>query len=355
MRVLALTRYERLGSSSRVRFYQYFPFLDAQGVEIQNAPLLSDEYIRGLYGGQPSDMAPIASAYARRVLWALRSRTFDLLWIEKEILPWLPAWVEYFLSRRIPYIVDYDDAVFHRYENHPSRIVRRFLSKKIDKVMHHSSMVIAGNDYLAESAFRAGVKQVEVLPSVVDVEQYPVKEAKTGLNIGWIGSPATAAFLTSLDAALRKVFKHSPDINLTLIGAGKVDPLSGINKTILPWNEETEISDLQTFDVGIMPLPDGPFERGKCGYKLVQYMASGLPVIASPIGVNRKIVDHGLNGFLASTDEDWFSAVMQLKNDLDKRQQMGFAGRKKVEQSYNLSVTAPRLLELFRRVVERNS
>ena len=164
LRVLALTRYERLGSSSRVRFYQYFPFLDTQGVEIQNAPMLSDEYIRRLYRGQSADMVSIASAYARRVLWALRSRTFDLLWIEKEILPWVPAWVEYFVSRRIPYIVDYDDAVFHRYENHPSRIVRGFLSKKIDRVMCYSSMVIAGNDYLAERAYRAGAKQVEVLP-----------------------------------------------------------------------------------------------------------------------------------------------------------------------------------------------
>jgi glycosyltransferase involved in cell wall biosynthesis len=187
------------------------------------------------------------------------------------------------------------------------------------------------------------------------VEQYPVKEAKTGLNIGWIGSPATAAFLTLLDAALKKVFEHSSDVSLTLIGAGKNDPLPGIKKMILPWDEERQITDLQTFDVGIMPLPDGPFERGKCGYKLVQYMASGLPVIASPIGANKKIVDHGINGFLAPTDDDWFNAFMQLKNDIAKRQQMGITGRKKAEQSYNLSVTAPRLLELFRRAVERNS
>lgn len=355
LRILALTRYKHLGSSSRVRFYQYFPFLDAQGVEIQNAPLLSDEYIRRLYSGQRADIASIIRAYTRRVLWLLRSRTFDLLWIEKEILPWLPAWVEYFLSRKIPYVVDYDDAVFHRYENHQSRIVRRFLSTKIDRVMRYSSLVVAGNDYLAERAYRAGAKRVKVLPSVVDVEQYPIKETtKTGLNIGWIGSPATVAFLTSLDAALRKVFEHSSDVSLTLIGAGKIDPLSGIKKTILPWREETEIADLQTFDVGIMPLPDGPFERGKCGYKLVQYMASGLPVIASPIGVNKKIVEHEINGFLASTGEEWFNAIMQLKNNIDKRQQMGLTGRKKAEQSYNLHVTAPRLFELFQRVVNRH-
>jgi glycosyltransferase involved in cell wall biosynthesis len=297
-------------------------------------------------------MVSIASAYTRRVLWALRSQTFDLLWIEKEILPWLPAWVEYLLSRRIPYIVDYDDAVFHRYEFHRNRVIRGFLSKKIDEVMRYSSLVIVGNDYLAERAYQAGSKRVEVLPSVVDVEQYPIKETNVGLNIGWIGSPATVAFLTSLDAALQKVFELSSDVSLTLIGAGKIDPLPGIKKSVLPWREETEMADLQTFDVGIMPLPDGPFERGKCGYKLIQYMASGLPVIASPIGVNKKIVEHDISGFLASTDNEWFNAITYLKNNLDRRKQMGIAGRKKAEENYNLDVTAPRLFELFQSVVE---
>ena len=104
-----------------------------------------------------------------------------------------------------------------------------------------------------------------------------------------------------------------------------------------------------------MPLHDGPFERGKCGYKLIQYMASGLPVVASPIGVNREIVENDINGYLASTESEWFDALYKLKTNMEKRQQMGLAGRKKVETDYNIHITAPRLLDFFQRVVEQNS
>jgi glycosyltransferase involved in cell wall biosynthesis len=354
LRILALTRYERLGSSSRVRFYQYVPYLASKGVEIQKAPLLSYDYIRRLYDGKRADMLSIFRAYVRRISWLLRSRTFDLLWIEKEILPWLPAWVEYLISAKLPYVVDYDDAVFHRYEFHQSSVIRALLRKKIDRVMRYSTLVIAGNDYLAERAKQAGAKWVEFLPSVVDVGNYPIKEVKPGLNIGWIGSPVTAPFLNFLQPVLKKLAEY-PEIRLTLIGAGNIDFLPEVSKTLLPWSEKKEIADLQTFDVGIMPLPDGPFERGKCGYKLIQYMASGLPVIASPVGVNKKIVEHNKNGFLASTDGEWFSAIMQLENNIEKRRQMGLAGRKQAEERYNLRVTAPQLVELFQNVVERNS
>lgn len=352
MRVLALTRYERLGSSSRVRFYQYFPYLKSAGMEIHGAPLLSDDYIRRLYDGQRADMVSIIRAYIRRISRLLRSRTFDLLWIEKEILPWLPVWAEHLLLSKLPCIVDYDDAVFHRYEYHSNWMIRNLLGKKIDRVMRSSTLVIVGNDYLAGRARQAGAKWVETLPSVVDVERYSVKKAKPGLNIGWIGSPATASFLNLLQLPLERAVRNS-EVQLTLIGAGKTDLLPGLNKTLLPWSEKTEISALQTFDVGIMPLPDGPFERGKCGYKLIQYMASGLPVIASPVGVNKEIVEQGKNGYLASTDYEWIEAIKQLSASIEKRQLMGLAGRKRAEENYNLHVTAPRLLKLFQNVVER--
>ena len=354
MRILALTRYERLGSSSRVRFYQYVPFLESKGVEIQIASLLTDEYIRGLYEGKRVNIVSIINVYIKRIAWLLRSRTFDLLWVEKEIFPWIPAWIELLISTKIPFIVDYDDAVFHRYEFHRSSLVRKLLGKKIDSVMRYSLLVVAGNDYLAQRAQQAGAKQVEIIPSVVNVEQYPVKKTKPGLNIGWIGSPATASFLNALQSPLERMVRYS-NVQLTLVGAGKIDPLPGVSKTLLPWHEATEIADLQTFDVGIMPLPDGPFERGKCGYKLIQYMASGLPVIASPIGVNQNIVDQGKNGYLASTDAEWIEALDQLKTHIEERQKMGLAGRKRAEESYNLRVTAPRLLEIFQNVVKRNS
>lgn len=349
MRILALTRYERLGSSSRVRFYQYVPYLESNGIDIQIASLLPDEYVRGLYAGKPVNLVSIINAYIKRVARLVRNKAFDLLWVEKEFLPWLPAWIEILFSSTLPYIVDYDDAVFHRYEFHQSSLIRTLLGKKIDNVMRNSKLVIAGNDYLAMRADQAGAKRIEILPSVVNVEQYPVKKAQPGLNIGWIGSPAAALFLNSIQAPLERAVESSK-VQLTLVGAGKKDPLPGVEKSFLPWQEATEIAVLQTFDVGIMPLPDGPFERGKCGYKLIQYMASGLPVIASPIGVNKKIVEQGKNGYLASTEAEWIDALNYLKTHVEAREKLGLAGRKKAVESYNLQVTAPRLLKIMENI-----
>jgi hypothetical protein len=121
---------------------------------------------------------------------------------------------------------------------------------------------------------------------------------------------------------------------------------------ILPWAEDTEVTLIQSMDIGVMPLPDTPWTRGKCGYKLIQYMACGLPVVASPVGVNRDIVEHGVNGFLAESDDEWRAAVDALLNDADLRRRMGAAGRKKVEEQYSLQVWGPRVAQMLRSVAE---
>jgi hypothetical protein len=177
MQILVLTRYERLGSSSRVRFYQYFSYLRAQNVKIIAAPFFDDGYVRNLYWGQRTSLTTVLWAYLKRLSILIRSSSFDLLWIEKELLPWLPAWFEMLLdSLKIPYVVDYDDAVFHRYDMHSAVLVRALLGHKIDHVMKHSRLVIAGNEYLAQRARQAGAHRVECLPSVVDVSQYSILE-----------------------------------------------------------------------------------------------------------------------------------------------------------------------------------
>ena len=349
MRVLALTRYERLGSSSRVRFYQYFPYLEAQGVEVVNAPFFSDEYVRGLYTGQPISSKQVLHAYLKRLSVLLNSAKYDLLWVEKELFPWIPAWFETLLHLlRIPYVADYDDAVFHRYDMHTSAFVRALLGHKIDRVMRHSALVIAGNEYLAERAKRAGAKRVEYLPSVVDVHGYALKQHYTDspFKIGWIGSPVTAPYLDVMRSALYKL-SHEANIHIMLIGAGDINPFPELPTTMLDWDENQELSIGEKFDVGVMPLVDGPFERGKCGYKLVQYMAAGLPIIASPVGVNSQIVTPGVNGYLAHSTDEWFGALRTLKNDAELRFKMGQAGRHRAEQKYNLQITAPKLLDLL--------
>lgn len=350
MRILALTRYERLGSSSRVRFYQYFPYLQAQGVEMESAPFFKNDYVQRLYKGETVNITSVLAAYFKRLLKLFRSSKYDLLWIEKELFPWLPAWAEAFLQTiRIPYIVDYDDAVFHRYDLHASPLVRSLLGRKIDHVMRHAALVVAGNEYLVERARQAGATRVEYLPSVVDVSRYKMEAnpaPSSQFRIGWIGSPITAPYLNQVRSAIEALSREA-NIHATLIGLGNVNPFPNTSTTILSWDEDLETTIGGMFDVGIMPLVEGPFERGKCGYKLVQYMAGGLPVIASPVGINTQMIEPGINGYLASTNEEWITALRTLLHDRQLMAAMGRAGRQKAEQKYNLQGTAPKLLELL--------
>ena len=349
MRVLLLTRYERLGSSSRVRFFQYIPYLTTHGMEIVPAPFFNDDYVRNLYAGHQISLKTVLSAYLKRLSALAGSTSFDLLWIEKELFPWMPAWFEtLFHILNIPYIVDYDDAIFHRYDRHGSLLVRALLGRKIDSIMRQASMVIAGNEYLAERAVKAGSKNVEYLPSVVDVSQYMMTEpiSNSIFRIGWIGAPITALYLDLMRDAIELLSQESK-VHLVLIGAGRIQPFPNVSMEILPWSEDIERGLSQKFDVGIMPLVDGLFERGKCGYKLIQYMASSLPVVASPVGVNQQIVEPRVNGYLAASSQEWFTALRDLRDDIQKRKMMGQAGRQKAEQMYNLQVTAPKLLTLL--------
>ncbi len=344
MKILLLTRYERLGSSSRMRFYQYLPYLESHGLEITSFPFFPDEYVRRLYAGRRQPIRLLAGAYLRRTAALRKARRFDLVWLEKEFLPWLPA----LPFSAVPYAVDYDDATFHRYDRHHSALVRRFLGKKIDAVMRRARLVVAGNAYLSDRARQAGARQVEILPTVVDMERYPPFQphGEPTFRIGWIGAPVTAGYLRLVQDALKQFLRNHPEAQLTLIGAQSPLNLDARVET-RPWHEASEAAELARFDLGIMPLPDEPFERGKCGYKLIQYMASGLPVVASPVGVNAEIVEDGINGFLVENQGSWLKALETLCADAGLRRRMGAAGRTRVEKGYSLEIAAPRLLELL--------
>jgi len=289
-----------------------------------------------------------------RRLWALTgTRQYQLVWIEKELFPWLPGWGERLLAATgVPYVLDYDDAVFHYYDRHRNPMVRAVLGRKIEKILPAAALCIAGNHYLAEFAEKWGARRVEIIPTVVDLERYSVPGPGRGdiFSIGWIGTPRTSKYLALIKPALREVCARG-EAKLVLIGAGPVQ-LEGIPVEIRDWSETSEVSDIQSIDVGIMPLADDCFERGKCGYKLIQYMACGKPVVASPVGVNRSIFQHGKNGFLAQSHNDWLHYLNTLKLDREKGSQMGMLARQEVEAKYCVQVTAPKLLKLLRGVVE---
>jgi hypothetical protein len=352
MKVLALTQYNRMGASSRLRFMQYLPLLESNGVEVYCEHLFSDRYLEALYAGQ-RDVRGILAAYKRRIRSLLKRTDADVIWLEKEALPWMPAAIEHsLLPRNIPLIVDYDDAVFHRYDSHSSALIRTILSKKIAQIMARANLVVVGNDYLRDYALVAGARCVEVVPTVIDADAYapcsmPMKDET--VTVGWVGTPETwrscvSSFLPEIRSALAGL-----DAHLMAVGAG-----SAANKAAgvitREWSEDREIGNIQEMDIGIMPLPNIPWMRGKCGYKLIQYMACGLPVIASPVGANRNIVDHGVNGLLAATPEEWATALNTLVNDINLRQQMGAKARALVQSQYSLQVQGPRIIDLLRSV-----
>ncbi len=353
-KVSVFTRYCEVGASSRIRAYQYRDFLEGNGFEVQISPLLDRDYLSFLYDRKQYDVRAVLRGIIQRVRELRSLKGSDLIWIEKELFPWLPSVAERLYCTGIPYILDYDDAVFHNYDLHSRWVIRKFLGRKIDSIMAGAAMVIVGNDYLAQRAREAGARRVEILPSVVNLANYPRIQQKKpdGLfTIGWIGSPSTAKHLLEAESVLKQVCRNRGG-KIVMIGASE-NPFSGLMATIREWDGEREAEEIGNFDVGVMPLPDNLWERGKCGFKLIQYMACGKPVVASPVGVNREIVVDGVNGFLASSHDEWVRALERLKSDPELRKTMGANGRRMVEEKYCLKVTAPRLHRLLLEAVGR--
>jgi glycosyltransferase involved in cell wall biosynthesis len=352
MRVAAFTKYDREAASTRQRVLQYLPHLQRAGIDVEVHPLLDADYVRSLASGTAPSKAAIAEAYARRFAQLLRQKEADLIWVYAELFPWLPAMVERLAFRSgKPVIYDFDDAFFHPYDDHPNRAVRGLLSGKLVPLIEGATAVCAGNAYLGDYAARFN-SSVAILPTVVDIDDYRPASglADRPLTIGWIGSPSTWGFVRPLLPLLAEMCR-TRGVLFSAVGAGsaaEVDRFDGL--TFTPWSEAGEIAAVQAMDIGIMPLPDEPWARGKSGYKLVQYMACGLPVVASPVGVNSSIIDEGATGFLARDPAEWRTALGRLIDDEDLRRSMGAKGRARAVEAYSLQAHAPRLVEIMRKV-----
>lgn len=348
MKILLLTRYGRRGASSRLRMLQYLPLFEAANIDCVVAPLIDDAMLLCKYRHGGYSLLELLSAYWRRIRALIGGRQFDVVWIEKEALPWFPAGFEIWLLRNVPYVLDFDDAVFHNYDLHPSVWVRHFYGRRIDRLMAGAHLVVAGNRYLADRAIAAGAQRVEVISTVVDLSRYLPKRAypfTTKPRIVWIGSPSTVQYLQDLAESFRALAQCQP-FTLRVIGGGALT-IPGVEVEALPWSEDTEAALIEECDIGIMPLKDTPWEQGKCAYKLIQYMACGLPTVASPVGANREVVLEGETGFFADTPYSWVEKMKTLLRDAALRQRFGQAGRARVESEYCLQRSAPKLVRLF--------
>jgi len=334
-----------MGASSRLRTLQYIPLLEKQGFEFTVQSLFDDTYLKNLYSHKERSKPVLGKLYFKRLLTLFTVKSYDIVWIEKEVFPYLPAFAEQvFALFDINYVVDYDDAIFHNYDLSSNKFVRFFLGNKIDKVMKNASYVFAGNRYLARRAKLAGSKRIQLVPTVVDHLRYKKNKQSVEdvLTVGWIGSPSTQKYVVEILPELLIAHQRHP-FRLLLVGATTDihKELKGLDVDVRNWHEQTEAELISTMDVGIMPLKDGPWEKGKCGYKLIQYMACGVPVVASDVGVNCEIVENEKAGLLAKKKSDWSDALLKLLESTELRENCGKAGRSIVENKYSIAVQMP--------------
>lgn len=348
MKVLYLTKYSRNGASSRLRSYQYFPFLEAKGISIVVRPFFDEDYLLHLYSGKRIAKRKLMLFYLRRFFVLFSIYKYDKIVIEKELFPYFFSWFEKILwLLQVHYIVDYDDAIFHNYDLSNSKLIFFLLKNKIDNVMKYSGCVVAGNDYLVERAKNSSANKIVMIPTVIDVTAYKEqnKRANSKVIIGWIGSPSTFKYVKKYSFVFYKILQNK-NVELHIVGATE-DLGLGVNVKYLKWTEESEVALISNFDIGIMPLENTPWELGKCAYKLIQYMGCGIPVVASAVGMNKVVVDEGINGFLVRAEEEWVGKLNQLIGDSSLRKQLGKMGRKKVELQFSLQGNCTKVLSVL--------
>lgn len=246
-------------------------------------------------------------------------------------------------------IFDFDDAVMFREQKFQQPLSGRSFQKFL-RTMNHCAAAVAGNDFLACFA-NACVQQVAVLPTAIDLTKYKLKKPSDGLGltIGWVGLSDGLPYLEHIQPALRRLTERFPGIKLKVI-SDKPLQLDGVVVENETWRAETEQANLASFDIGIMPLWDSLWTRGKCGYKILQYMGVGTAVVASAVGANNQIVNHGENGFLATTQDDWVRSISALVENAELRNNVGRRGRELVEHSYSLEAFANAYVKLMRAV-----
>ncbi len=248
-------------------------------------------------------------------------------------------------------VFDLDDAVMLRPTGR-RRHWSPFRALRFARTVSQSSLFLAGNRYLADRAPRR--VPVRIRPTPVDCDRYFPRETwpARGRLVGWIGTEATLPYLLDVIPALRALARRREDVALRVIGPSPPE-IPGLRVERVPFSERKEADDLRALDVGILPLPDDPWTRGKCAFKALQYMAAGLPVVASPVGMTEEVVEHGVTGYLARSEEEWVDYLDRILDGPTLRELMGSAGRKRAEERYATSVLAPRTAEALRALAER--
>lgn len=335
----------------RYRIEQWEPILREKGVELTYSPFETAELQQILHksGHVRQKIQAVIQNMNRRRNEVRSIKGFDLIYVFREAALLGPAWFERRLARSgIPMVFDFDDAIFQTYVS-PSNGYLSYLKfpNKTGEICKLSAHVMAGNEYLADYAGKFN-QNVTIIPSTIDTEKYRVieKEDRETVTIGWSGSFSTLQHLETIRDVLQELARGEK-FRLRVISSEANYQIPGLETESIKWNSETETKDLQPVDIGIMPLPDDQWSKGKCGMKALQYMALGIPTVCSPIGVNSKIIRNGENGFLADSKDEWIGKLKKLIHSAELRKKLGMAGRKTVEEHYSAKTQAPRVFEIF--------
>lgn len=341
----------------RYRIEQWEPLLRERGVEIDYHSF-EDEALHALIykaGNIRQKLQLVSRAFARRTSLLRRVRDYDAVYVFREAALLGPPVFERMIARSgVPLIFDFDDAIFVPYRS-PSNGYLSYLKfpAKTRTICRLATHVMAGNPFLADYA-RAVNRNVTIVPTTIDTEKYTVDETKTAAEppvIGWSGSYSTVQHLDTLRDVLQRLAREER-FRLRVIGTPQYK-LEGVDVEAMPWRAATETADLSVMDIGIMPLPDDRWSKGKCGLKALQYMALGIPTICSPVGVNTDIIQDNANGFIAATEDEWIEKLKALLRSAELRKRLGRAGRSTVETQYSALVQAPRVYQILEAIVRQ--
>jgi len=361
MKILFLVAHPVEDASVRYRVHQFLPYLEREGHactvwSFSTARLFQLLRSKTRWGAKVFETLRCS---ANRLFRLANLSQFDLVVIHREAFPFLTPLLEKWIMRRHPRVVfSFDDAIYAGHGdvstlNHPL-LYRLKYGRGVDAVLRDSLHVVAGNRFLADYA-RQFNSRVSIVPTVVDCQQYRCKPVPAGLQdkkrqpitVGWVGSRSTVAYLSAVEPALQRLAKANPGRGCFRICGCPEYRLDLDDFQSLPFRLETEVADLHAIDIGIMPLPDTAWTRGKCAFKAIQYMASGIPAVASPVGVTPEIIRDNVNGLLPNSSDDWFHALHRLVNDESLRRRLAIEARKTVEESYSLQLWGPRLASLL--------
>ena len=271
------------------------------------------------------------------------SRKYDITWLSRTLVRGGQT-IEWMLKR--PCVLDVDDAIW---------LHNSFCSATIANLARHVDVVVVGNTFLADWFGRHN-KNIKIVPTAIDTERYVVRSEKRNTEhfvIGWTGTSSNFRYLDGIEKPLANFLTDHRDVMLKIVAdrpwQSSMIPPERIIFT--QWSRDIEVESLHEMTVGIMPLEDSDWSRGKCSFKMLQYMAVGLPVIVSPVGMNRDILQMGNIGFAAETDNQWREALYELYKQRSNLYNLGLTGRKKVEASFATNIIGDKLLEIFKSMV----